>query len=268
MATQGCVSNQEYFAFNVQAKVLTEVCTACHNPTGVANTTKFVLHSSAEAGYLDANMAIVKNEAQTEQNQVSVLLQKPLGQLNHGGGKVLDEGSPEYAALKEMVDRFNSPDDCPTNTAEFFAGAQLAGPADTLRKATLTLAARLPTAAEQASVDKGGFTALDTILDELMTEQPFYDRLMESYNDRFFTDFYMDPQNDPLQLIQPDPMNPATQYYSPMWFDSIAHEDQNSNTVTVQNPQDLVKYGASRRMIFATSSSRARSKPSPKSRSS
>jgi hypothetical protein len=228
-ASDGCISTPEFFAKYVYAQTMALKCQACHNPTGQAKDTQFVLHSSAEAGYLEANLEIVKALAQTEKNGESVLLQKPLGKLDHGGGVQLDAGSQEYADLKTLVDKLNNDDTCPTNSAEFFAGAQLAGPDNTLRKAALVLAARLPSDDEVAAVKTKGFDALPAILDQYMNEEAFYDRLRESYNDRFFTDFYMSDNNNPLDLIQKDDNDPSTQYYNPEWYDSIAHDDGNGN---------------------------------------
>ncbi len=238
---EGCVSTSQFFATEVYAPVLEKKCAACHNSTGAAKDTSFVLRSSAEAGYLEANLEIVKGLAQTEKNGKSILLLKPLGELEHGGAKQLDSGSEDYASLVSLVQRFEDGDSCPTNSAQFFGGAQLMSPASTLRKAALTLASRLPTDEETAKVKAGGYEALHEVLGTLMTEEAFYDRLRESYNDRFFTDFYL--QNDALDLIQPDPDNPATAYYAPEWYDAIAHRDENTDVVSA-NESDMIKYGA------------------------
>jgi len=262
---EGCVSTPEFFATNVEFTTFATKCVACHNATGEAKDTQFVLHSSAEAGYLDANLELVRGLAQTEKNGESILLQKPLGKLDHGGGQQLDAGSQEYADLKTLVDKLNADDTCPTNSAEFFAGVQMSGADHTLRKASLVLAARLPTDAEIAAVDAKGFDALPAILDGYMNEEAFYDRLRESYNDRFFTDFYMQGNNNPLELISPDPDDPATQYYSPEWYDSIAHD--NGSDVTASEA-DVVKYGATDPGISVTSWSSTRARPSRRSRSS
>jgi len=238
----GCISTPEFFVKRVWAQTMALKCQACHSPQGQAKDSAFVLHSSAEAGYLEANLEVVKQIAQTEKNGESILLQKPLGKLDHGGGVQLDPGSQEYADLKALVDKVNSDDTCPTNSAEFFAGAQLAGPENTLRKAALILAARLPTDAEVAAVQSKGFDALPAILDAMKTEEPFYERIKESYNDQFLTDFYMSNGNNPLDLIQPDDQNPATQYYAPEWYDTIAHDDGNGNITA--SAADIQKYGA------------------------
>ena len=45
----------------------------------------------------------------------------------------------------------------------------------------------MPTAAEQAAVAKNGQAAIAPILDELMKEDAFYDRVREGFNDIFVT---------------------------------------------------------------------------------
>jgi hypothetical protein len=52
---------------------------------------------------------------------------------------------------------------------------------------TLSLVARLPTSEENSAVAGGGIGALGKILDKLMTEVAFYDRLAEGFNDIFLT---------------------------------------------------------------------------------
>ncbi|MFM8272074.1 MAG: hypothetical protein ACKODX_07025, partial [Gemmata sp.] len=56
-----------------------------------------------------------------------------------------------------------------------------------LRRVTLQLAGRLPTGAELAAVARDGPKALPAILDAVMTEDAFYDRLREGFNDIFLT---------------------------------------------------------------------------------
>ncbi|ASP39421.1 hypothetical protein CHH28_12375 [Bacterioplanes sanyensis] len=98
-------------------------------------------------------------------------------------------------------------DDCATNTAEYIlfafngrSSSQLASEiadADnesaiaTLRRATLTLAGRLPSAQEEAHVAQRGDSGIGDILDAVMQEEAFYQRLMELFNEQFLTDKYL-----------------------------------------------------------------------------
>jgi hypothetical protein len=61
-----------------------------------------------------------------------------------------------------------------------------------LRRLTLQLAGRLPTAAEMEAITKEGLKAMPAVLDGIMLEDAFYDRLREGFNDIFLTVGYDD----------------------------------------------------------------------------
>lgn len=213
-----CVSDDLYFAQKVWAPVLAVKCVGCHSPTGIANQSSLVLRGSTEAGFLDSNFEIVKNAATLEQDGESLLLAMPTGgtaSRKHPGGVVIEAGSDDYAALEELVNRFDEPSSCETNLNAVFAGVQLATPVETLRKASLSLVGRLPTDAEVKAVEAGGIEALDPILDKMMTEDAFYTRLKEIYNDVFLTDRYLENE-DAVNLLN------DVDYYNPKWYDGLS----------------------------------------------
>ena len=61
-----------------------------------------------------------------------------------------------------------------------------------------TLAARLPTQEERAAVEKNGLKAMEAILDQVMTEDAFYERLQEAFNDILLTYGYDGSGEDAL----------------------------------------------------------------------
>ena len=188
-----------------------------------------VLKGSAEAGYLDIDYNVVKNASLLQQDGKSQVLVMPTGGSagrKHPGGVVIEPGSEDFKAMEELVRRFNEPTACEADVAGTFAGSLLLTPSETLRKASLGLAGRLPTAAEETAVEKGGDDALEPILDKLMTEDGFYARLKEIYNDLFLTDRYLGG-NDALQLL-----DGKSDYYNPYWFE------------TLNGPAAIQKYGA------------------------
>ena len=69
----------------------------------------------------------------------------------------------------------------------YFAGVTTAAPDVLLRRVTLSLAGRLPSPAERDAVANRGDAALPGILDAVMTEDAFYERLKEGFNDVFLT---------------------------------------------------------------------------------
>lgn len=224
-----CVSDTQYFAEQAWAPIFSQKCVACHNPQGQAKDSGLVFSGSSQAGFLDKNYDVVKNAASLEQDGVSQLLVMPTGGTaarKHPGGVVIEKDSEEYKSIEELVRRFKEPSACETNVSGNFAGALLATPVETLRKASLSLAGRLPTAAEEQAVERGGDGALDPILDKLMTEDAFYDRLRQIYNDVLLTDLYLGNE-DAVQLLGDN--NP---YYSPYWYEGV------------NDPGAVAKYGA------------------------
>ncbi|MBV1872455.1 MAG: DUF1588 domain-containing protein [Gammaproteobacteria bacterium] len=109
--------------------------------------------------------------------------------------------------------------ECATNTAEYIlgvfngialltsqqalTGVDLLTPEQTLRKATLNLAGRLPSPAEVSTITAGGEDALDGVLMAVMSEDVFYERLKEIYNDVLLQDKYLGSENA-LSLIRDD----------------------------------------------------------------
>ncbi|HTN85170.1 MAG TPA: hypothetical protein VL242_15835, partial [Sorangium sp.] len=186
-----CISDEQFFAEKVWVPILSTKCIGCHNPQGQAAESKLVLAGSSEAGFLDKNLATFKSLAGLELSGESYVLLKPTKSIDHGGGHVIDVDGPEYESLKAMVDRTKEPSSCETDVNASFADVLMSGPEETLRTASLEIAGRLPTEAEQQAVAQSGMDALDPILDQLLTEDAFYVRLMEIYNDLFLTDRYL-----------------------------------------------------------------------------
>lgn len=227
----GCVPDNMYFAQKVWAPVLAVKCASCHNPGGAAGQSSLVLRGSSEAGFLDANFEIIKSAATLQQDGESLLLAMPTGgtaSRKHPGGVVIEKGSDDYAALEELVNRIDEPSSCEANLNAVFAGVQLATPEETLRKASLSLVGRLPTAAETKAVQEHGLKALDPILDQMMTEDAFYTRLKEIYNDVFLTDRYLENE-DAVNLLN------DVDYYNPKWY---------NETSFYTDPSLIEKYGA------------------------
>ena len=104
---------------------------------------------------------------------------------------------------------------------------------ETLRKATLSLAGRLPTADEKAAVVQGGEAALDGVLDQVLTEDKFYDRLKEIYNDLLLTDRYINYGVDVLT---------EELYPERDWFDRFERFDE----AKWEQLREYSHYGAAR----------------------
>jgi hypothetical protein len=185
-----CVSSREYFTTQVYGKAL-QKCNGCHSPGGIADQkgAKFKIYRETYPDFVTANIESMRTYAGFEKNGKSVLLQKPLGQIEHGGGSILEEGSDEYEILTKFVDDLKSGSEKTCGGGDRL-GVQSLNNRETFRKAAITLVGRFPTDAEfdAASTDAG----LDAAIVKLTKEELFYDRLREIWNDALLTERRLD----------------------------------------------------------------------------
>ncbi|MFZ9886417.1 MAG: DUF1588 domain-containing protein [Myxococcota bacterium] len=187
-----CISTERFFSERVWSAFMANNCFACHNGQGMARDTDLVLQSPNQPGFLQANLNIVENIAGLERDGVSVLLLKPSLQIDHGGGKAIEQGGEEYKALEELIGRFKAPVACEEAATETGMEDLLyLDERETLRKASLLLVGRLPTSEELTRVMGGGDAALEEALDGMMQEADFYVRLKQMFNDLLLTDRYL-----------------------------------------------------------------------------
>ena len=114
------------------------------------------------------------------------------------GGEILKKDSTGYQILKEFVRRINHPQrkdreqdaQIAGNMPAFFDSIDMLPPRRLLRRVTLSLAGRLPTDAELDLVHRDGLKAIREILDDVMQQDAFYERLQEAFNDILLTRGY------------------------------------------------------------------------------
>jgi hypothetical protein len=190
----------DYFENEVWAKVGAQRCLTCHRKGGDAEDSKFVLidprksTGTAREEAMRQNRAAFAQMARAKEHDKSRMLLKVVGQLDHGGKDVLPADTPGYRILADFVRRVNGQSAATSVAAAvdpksppFFDGVVMLDERRLLRRVTLSLAGRLPTVGELAAVAKGGLKALPAILDAVMREDAFYDRLREGFNDIFLT---------------------------------------------------------------------------------
>lgn len=187
-----CYSTQQFFADEIWAPTFSKSCIQCHDPTGIAaeKNAKFLLLPPVYPGFMEANLANIASIAGYSYDDVPILLAKPLFLTDHEGGKLFTEDDDIYIALEELLAQLEDPIECPVDTsgAKSFDDVELMTPAETLRKASLHLVGRLPTPEEYAEVEQGGLEAVADILDVMMTEDAFFERTIDIFNDKFLTD--------------------------------------------------------------------------------
>ncbi|MHC4880302.1 MAG: hypothetical protein ACYTGL_27955 [Planctomycetota bacterium] len=198
----GCTpAEMKWFADEVWSKVGALECLKCHKEGGDAEDTGFVLNDLSRATPAEREQLLRKNRdafikvalKQTgEPDSRSLLLTKVVGGLDHGGKAVLKADSAGFRILAEFVRRITTPRTASgskpiadPNAAPFFDGVVMLDERRLLRRATLSLAGRLPTDSELQTVAEGGLPAVGKVLDNVLKEDAFYNRLREGFNDIF-----------------------------------------------------------------------------------
>jgi hypothetical protein len=215
-----CEDNQTFFEDRLWEDLLNPVCLACHADQGIARDSALSFRPSAQADYLEANYTILANVAQLEIDGTSLVLLKPSGTVEHGGGTVAPDGSEAYELLTEFVARLADPVECDDNGEIELPGEGLIlrSELSTLRAATLNLTGRLPTSDEYRSVQIGGEEAVREVVWDAMDEDAFFERLKELYNDHFLPRRY-EAGNDGVELIDYE------RFPNAYFYEAVAAED-------------------------------------------
>lgn len=181
-----CTSTREYFTTQIYGKAM-QSCIGCHSPGGIAEAkgAKFKIFRETWPDFVSANLDSMRDYAKLEVEDVPVLLRKPLGERDHGGGAVLTEDSEDFKLLRSFVNDLRRGEERKCDS-DGQLGVQMLGNRATARKAAITLAGRYPTDDELAgaATDQG---LADFVL-ELTNEELFYDRLREIWNDALLTE--------------------------------------------------------------------------------
>ena len=195
-------SPDDWFVDEVWGKVGELSCLKCHNETGEAEDSRFILRemilldgAELKAAHEANFKAFAKMARMKKAGFPPRLLLKPIGEMDHEGDQVLKPDSTGHAILKAFVQRMEGKTG-PKSTTEkykprsFFEGVTMIGDESLLRRLTLSLTGRLPTSPERKVVQGEGLVGLNGILDKLMDEDAFYGRLKEGFNDIFLTEGY------------------------------------------------------------------------------
>ncbi len=187
---------KNFFENEVWEKVVRQKCLTCHQQGGDAEKSDLLLFDLRKTIDAARDNAMAKNRealskmADKKENDQSRFLQKVIGELDHGGGEILKPDSTGFRILAEFVRQTNGAALSPSvieSSTSIFEGVKMLDDRRLLRRVTLSLAGRLPSESELAAVAKEGHASLPPILDAIMKEDAFYDRLREGFNDIFLT---------------------------------------------------------------------------------
>jgi hypothetical protein len=179
-----------YFNDHVSTQVIDSVCSLCHVGGGPASGTQLVYETGGDSQATNANYITLRDFILADDGNVDLLLGKARG-INHGGGAPLPPESDNYQSLSEFINLvLNCGTACGGPAINLFDNVVMANAEQTLRRAAVILAGRLPTAQEfsQANIDDDG---LRVAIRGLMEGQGFHDFLIEGANDRLLTDRWL-----------------------------------------------------------------------------
>jgi hypothetical protein len=192
-----------FFVDEVWSKLGERVCLKCHQEGADASSSDFILRDPSrdrtqKLEVLGQNHMAFQRMAEAKHKGQSRLLLKATGQVEHEGGEILKTDSTGYQILKEFVRRINHPQRKDREQDEpfaakmpaFFDSIDMLPPRRLLRRVTLSLAGRLPTETELDLVHRAGLKAIREILDGVMQQDAFYERLQEAFNDILLTRGY------------------------------------------------------------------------------
>lgn len=223
------------FVSGVWNKVASQECLKCHKEGGDAEDSDFVLRDPTKelgAGREQAmrhNLGAFVQVAREIKDGESRLLLKAEGRIKHGGKEVLKPGSAGSKTLEDFIRHVTTPPGADVAKAKaaagngrpFFDGIVMLDDSKLLRRATLSLAGRLPTEAELTTLKRDGLKAMTGLLDAVMKEEAFYDRLREGFNDIFLT---VGADGNPDQNVLSYDHFPTRQWYSKYDLSHIADE--------------------------------------------
>ena len=193
-AVEDCASVEQYFSEVAWPTVVGSNCVSCHTPGGPAQAggAAFLLLPPGYPRFLESNLQITRDIAAYEVAGKSILLRKPLGELQHGGGMRISEGTDEYKALEGLIALFDGKKSCSnSNDEQQNAPLNLLDAAGTFRKASLHFGGRIPTKDEQKDLEEEGDAALVGLLSDLMQEDAFFERLKEIFNDQLLVERFL-----------------------------------------------------------------------------
>lgn len=171
------------FVQRVWAPTASQDCLACHVTKGYAPSqgSAFMLQPPSQPGYLQANQTAFSTFARRQVNGKSYLLQKVTNQIPHGGGVRMQTTDARYQGIDTWLQASFAASDLALADSKLKA-MRLRDAIATLRRASVQLAQRQPTAQEAALAQQGN---LDSALDSVLASPGFGSFVWKVYNGYF-----------------------------------------------------------------------------------
>ena len=214
------------------------ICARCHTPPNTVNTANgFNLEGNDTEAF-----ALFRTIAAIDVGGESNILVKAVGGAGHGGGdrfRDLGTADPNYVAIENLVEKLAvcTPDPPPVED-----GAILGSGYEQLYKVSMSLGSRVPKPAEINAVESAAdqdeiLLELAPIIQDLMNEDVFYERLKEIYNDLLLTDMMADSSNNPDQAFD------LNRYENENFYrDETGERKLDANYGLARAPLELITY--------------------------
>ena len=183
-----------FYLSNISQPIIQSLCITCHSTTGPASTSELRYVNSSVEGFQQTNYNTLLSYIENAPSGASLILSEPQGLTAHGGGVQLRTGTAQLddwitfvsSAINEVASNNSG-----TNAQSIFAAVAKLNNEQTLRKAALLYAGRLPTDQETASVSGGTEEDLANVIRSLMSGANFESFLMETANDRLLSEAFL-----------------------------------------------------------------------------
>ncbi|MEH6344866.1 MAG: c-type cytochrome [Bermanella sp.] len=175
-----------YYLENVENQVVQETCIECHSINEAAQSSDLIF--LAGSNLAEENQLTFSQYFSSSSNRYGVILSKVRGGSNHGGLLQLSCDDENFKTLEnylQLLAGSAAPDDT-ICAGSFWDGVTLSSSEDTLRRAALITAGRLPNSDEYAQAQSGD-AGLRLALKGLMQGENFHDFLIRAANDRLLT---------------------------------------------------------------------------------
>ena len=178
-------SAKELFSSDISRDIVSSKCALCHSSTGVASNTRLRFETNSS---VDLNFEALAKFLQDDIGNDKLMLGKIAGE-NHGGGVQLPKGSSEYVVFEQFLELFALGGSTSVSSqASLFDGAVYESKLNTLRRAALLFAGRIPTEKEAEEVRQGDAGILRTTIRAYMRGDNFREFVVRSVNDKLLTE--------------------------------------------------------------------------------
>ena len=182
-SAEGSDTAEDVFRKSISEPVVQSKCINCHVSGGASGATRLVFTPATTNDHVSFNYQVFEDFFVSVPNGAALILDKIRG-VAHGGGTQVPAGSGLYADMERFLDLLDGSDAAPVTAETLFDTVRMRSNRETLYRAAIILAGRIPTDAEYAALE-GGLLAP---VRGLMTGRGFHDFLIRAANDRLLTE--------------------------------------------------------------------------------